>query len=50
MRYYRRIEDLDVDIVLSCSGADPRVTAEGLADLDALAQAVWVLTDAEERR
>jgi hypothetical protein len=50
VRYHRRIEDLQVDILLSCAGADLNATASGLADLDALAQAVWVLTSNEERR
>jgi hypothetical protein len=50
VRYHRRIDDLQLDIVLSCSGADLKATASGLADLDALAQAVWVVTASEERR
>ncbi len=50
VRYHRRVDDLEVDILLSCAGADLNATASGLADLDALAQSVWVLAGSEERR
>ena len=50
VRYHRRVDDLGLDVLLSCSGADLTATTRGLPDLDGLARAVWVVTAAGERR
>lgn len=50
VRHHRRIEEWKLDIVLSCSGPSLKATALGLADLDALAKAVWVVDEEGGRR
>jgi hypothetical protein len=49
VRYHRRIDAWNVDVLLSSAGAGLRATADGLADLDALAEAIWVV-DADGNR
>lgn len=50
VRYHRRVDDLGVDVLMSCSGADLVATAAGLPDLDALARSVWIITSDGDRR
>lgn len=50
VRYHRRVEDWETDVLLSCAGADLKATAEGLHDLDQLSQAVWVVDEEGNRR
>lgn len=50
VRHHRRIEEWEIDIVLSCSGPSLKATALGIADLDALAEAVWVIDEDGGRR
>jgi len=50
VRYHRRVDALATDLVLASSGATLRTTAEGLADLDALAAAVWLVDEEGTRR
>lgn len=50
VRYHRRVEEWQGDVVLSCTGADLRATAAGLSDLDALARAVWLVSPDGSRR
>lgn len=50
VRHHRRIEEWELDIVLSCGGPSLKATALGIADLDALAEAVWVLDEEDNRR
>jgi hypothetical protein len=49
VRYHRHVAPVDADVVLASAGAGLRAVAEGLADLDRLAEAVW-LVDAEGNR
>lgn len=49
IHYHRRVEEWQVDVLLTCAGADLKATALGLPDLDQLADAVW-LVDAEGHR
>lgn len=49
VRYHRHVADAHADVVLASAGAGLRAVAEGLADLDRLAEAIW-LVDAEGTR
>jgi len=49
VRYHRHVAGAEADVVLSSAGAGLRAVAEGLGDLDRLAEAIW-LVDAEGTR
>jgi hypothetical protein len=49
VRYHRHVAGADTDVVLASAGAGLRAVAEGLGDLDRLAEAIW-LVDAEGTR
>lgn len=45
VRYHRRVAEIPADVVLSCAGADLRAVAQGLPELDRLAQGVWLVDE-----
>lgn len=50
VRHHRHVEECGVDLVLSCKGADLKSVALGTPDLDALAEAIWVVDENGVRR
>lgn len=50
VRYHRRVDEWDADLVVACAGADMKATALGLPLLDDLARAAWFVDAEGERR
>lgn len=50
VRYHRRVEDWQCDLVHSSAGLDLRTTSEALVDLDSLAAASWLVDEQGRRR